>query len=151
MGIAGPRAPVPSVGPAHHTGGFALLAVCPPHPLLLLWHHQFPLLKILFDFVLHGLGAQIQPPDAWGWWNFPVSQPWKRADVHCPGLEEVAKGWDFCPPLSLGLVELHCASPGGSARCLQGDTWLLVAPVAPTRVAVTLPGPLFPLKQFPRG
>lgn len=77
-------APVPSVegsaGPGPARRGICFAGSLSPHPLLLLWHHQFPLSKIPLDFVLRGLGAQIQPPNPWGWrgCSFPVSWPWRR-------------------------------------------------------------------------
>lgn len=153
MGIAGPRAwhpPVPSVGgsagpcPSHR--GICFAGSLSPRPLLLLWHHQFPLLKILVDLVLHGLEALIL--GAGGAAASQCPSPGKGLGVHCPGPGEGGQGVGFLSPLS--------ARAGGAAlsqpwRQWPRAGWCPCVPVAPTRVAVTLPAPLFPLKHFPRG
>lgn len=79
-------------------------------------------------------------------------------------LEKVAKGGIFVPPYPWGWWELQLPSVPAMEKVTKG--WMLVAPaprwwpragscprvpVAPARVDVTQPGPLFPLMQFPRG
>lgn len=133
-------APFPSVagrdqqGPAQHGGGFALLPVCPPTLFSCSGITNSPSPKSFWTlcFMVWGLRSNPIILGAAGAAAPRCPGSGQGLDVGCPGPGEGGQGWDFCPPLSLGLVELQL--PGVPAMEKVAKGWKLVAP-APEVVA----------------
>nr|XP_041576498.1 translation initiation factor IF-2-like [Taeniopygia guttata] len=95
-------------GPAHHRGGFALLAVCPPTLFSCSGITDSPSPNSFWSCA-SCFGGSDPTPDPWGCWSctFPASQPWRRAGC--------SLSWPWRRWPRVGFLSLLTPEAGGAA------------------------------------